>query len=124
TNYELGLKGELFDQRMNVSLALFHYIHKNRSVQDTEAGLVCGGEYCSRASGKVRSQGVEAESGGKLTSRLNLSAGYTYNETKYLEDPVNAGLIFNPQVPKHLLRVWSDYRLSDAWSVGGGMTTQ
>jgi outer membrane receptor for ferric coprogen and ferric-rhodotorulic acid len=86
--------------------------------------LLCDGDYCSRASGKVRSQGVEAEIGGKITARLNLSAGYTYNTTKYLEDVANEGLIFNPQVPKHLFRTWADYRVSDTVSAGIGMTTQ
>jgi len=124
SNYEIGIKGELFDQRVNTSLALFRYVHKNRAVQDIESGMVCDGDYCSRASGKVRSQGVEAEIGGKLTSRLNLSAGYTYNTTKYLEDTENEGLIFNPQVPKHLLRTWADYRVSESLSAGLGMTTQ
>ena len=87
-------------------------------------GMLCDGDYCSRASGKVRSQGVEAEVGGKISSRLNLTAGYTYNTTKYLQDAENEGLIFNPQVPKHLLRAWADYRVSDAISTGLGMTTQ
>ena len=124
SNYELGIKGELFDQRVNTSLALFRYIHKNRAVQDIDSGMVCDGDYCSRASGKVRSQGVEAEIGGKVTSRLNVSAGYTYNTTKYLQDVANEGLIFNPQVPKHLFRTWADYRINDALSAGLGMTTQ
>lgn len=124
SNYELGIKGELFDQRVNTSLALFRYINKNRAVQDIESGLICDANYCSRASGKVRSQGVEAEIGGKITSRLNLSTGYTYNTTKFLEDPVSQGMIFNPQVPKHLLRTWADYRIGEAWSAGLGMTTQ
>ncbi|ABR89634.1 outer membrane receptor for ferric coprogen and ferric-rhodotorulic acid [Janthinobacterium sp. Marseille] len=124
SNYEIGIKGELFDQRVNTSLALFRYIHKNRAVPDIESGMVCDGDYCSRASGKVRSQGLEAEIGGKLTSRLNLSAGYTYNTTRYLEDTENEGLVFNPQVPKHLMRAWADYRVSESLSAGLGMTTQ
>jgi iron complex outermembrane receptor protein/outer membrane receptor for ferric coprogen and ferric-rhodotorulic acid len=124
SNYELGIKGELFDQRVNTSLAFFRYIHENRAVPDVESGLLCDGDYCSRASGKVRSQGMEAEIGGKITPRLNVSAGYTYNMTKYLKDAENEGEIFNPQVPRHLVRAWADYRVSEPLSIGLGMTTQ
>lgn len=124
TNDELGIKGQLFAQRVNASLALFRYRQENRAVPDTDGGLLCDGDYCSRAAGKVRSQGVEAEVGGKITADLNLSAGYTYNTTKYLQDNTNEGKIFNPQVPRHLLRVWGDQQLSGPLSVGMGMNVQ
>ena len=124
TNDELGIKGQLFAQRVNASLALFRYLQENRAVPDTDGGLLCDGDYCSRAAGKVRSQGVEAEVGGKITADLNLSAGYTYNTTKYLQDNTNEGKIFNPQVPWHLLRVWGDQQLSGPLSVGLGMNVQ
>lgn len=123
-NYELGVKGQLFAQRVNASLALFRYLQNNRAVPDIDGGLLCDGDYCSRAAGKVRSQGLEAEAGGKITASLNLSAGYTYNMTTYLRDATNEGKIFNPQVPRHLLRVWTDQQLGAALSVGLGLTAQ
>ena len=126
-NYEAGVKGELADGRVNVALAVFRYDHKNRSVTDYESGFACDGWYCSRAAGEVRSQGFEAEVSGEVIQGLQLFAGYTYNTTKYLADPDNEGKIFNTWTPKHMLRLWANYKLPGEWnrlSVGAGVNTQ
>lgn len=127
TNYELGIKGELMDGRVNTSLAVFRYDHKNRAVNDIASGYACDGWYCSTPSGKVRSQGVEAEVTGEVLPGLQAMAGYTYNTTEFLRDPANQGQVFSQWTPKHMLRVWTDYRLPGDWhrlSVGGGVTVQ
>lgn len=126
-NYEVGVKGELMDGRINTSVALFRYDHKNRAVNDYDAGFACDGWYCSRASGKVRSQGLEAEISGEVVKGLELYAGYTYNTTKYLSDPDNQGAVFNTWTPKHMLRLWANYKLPGMMnrvSVGAGVNTQ
>jgi len=122
-NYEVGLKGELMDGRVNTSLAVFRYDHENRAVNIPS----CVGLNCSSASGKVRSQGIEAEISGEVIDNLQLFAGYTYNTTKYLEDPNNEGSIFSTWTPKHMLRVWGNYQFTGDWnraSAGLGFTTQ
>ncbi|ADP18630.1 TonB-dependent siderophore receptor family protein 19 [Achromobacter xylosoxidans A8] len=126
-NYEIGVKGELAEGRVNTLLALFRYDHKNRAVNDYDAGFACDGWYCSRAAGKVRSQGLEAEVSGEVVKGLELYAGYTYNTTKYLDDPDNQGKVFNTWTPKHMLRLWANYRLPGSLnrlSVGAGVNTQ
>ncbi len=125
SNYEVGLKGELMDGRVNTSLAVFRYDHENRAINDGGSG--CGGSGCSVASGKVRSQGIDAEISGEVMDNLQLFAGYTYNTTKYLEDPSNEGSIYSTWTPKHMLRVWGNYQLTGDWSrvsTGLGFTTQ
>ncbi|MBM7062646.1 TonB-dependent siderophore receptor [Pseudomonas sp. UL073] len=137
SNYEVGLKGELLDGRVNTSLALFRYDQKNRAVTDTDSfdpanpndpsKPGCDGWYCSMTSGKVRSQGIEAEVSGEVVRDLQLFAGYTYNTTKFLDDPENEGRVFSQWTPKHMLRTWADYQLPGEWnriSVGGGFTSQ
>ena len=127
TNYEVGLKGELMDGRVNTSLAVFRYDHENRAIQDIAGGMVCEGGYCSAASGKVRSQGFDAEISGEVVDNLQLFAGYTYNTTKYLEEPGKDGVVFSSWTPKHMLRVWGNYQLTGDWSrvsTGLGFTTQ
>jgi outer membrane receptor for ferric coprogen and ferric-rhodotorulic acid len=127
SNYEVGLKGELMDGRVNTSLALFRYDQENRAVNDVASGFACDGWYCSTASGKVRSQGLDAEISGEVLNGLQLFAGYTYNTTKYLDDPDNEGKTFSTWTPKHMLRVWSDYQFSGDFnrlSTGLGFTTQ
>jgi len=126
-NYELGLKGELLEGRVNSSLAVFRYDHSKRAVNDLESGFACDGWYCSRNSGKVRSQGFEAEVSGEVLRNLQLMAGYTYNTTKFLSDPTEQGKVFSTITPKHMLRAWASYRLPGEWNqltMGAGFSTQ
>lgn len=125
SNYEVGLKGELMDGRVNTSFAVFRYDQNNRAI--TDASAQCGSGDCSKASGKVRSQGFEAEISGEVMPDLQLFAGYTYTTTTYIKDPENEGKVFNQWTPKHMLRVWSDYRLPGDWSrvsAGLGFSSQ
>lgn len=127
TNLELGVKGELANGRVNTSAAIFRYDHENRAVADIDAGEVCDGSYCSIASGKVRSQGFEAEINGEVSAQLQVSAGYTYNTTKYLDDVDHEGEIFSTWTPKHMLRLWADYALPgvlNSLSLGSGVNAQ
>lgn len=127
TNLELGIKGELMDGRVNTSLALFRYDHKNRSTPDYANEFGCNGGMCSIASGKVRSQGIEAEVTGQVSRGLQVIAGYTFNTTKFLEDADDAGKTYSQWTPKHLARVWANYQFADAWeklAIGGGVTMQ
>lgn len=126
-NYEAGIKGELLDGRLNASFAVFNLKQKNRAVTDYDSGMVCDGDYCSRAAGKVRSQGFETEISGELLPNWKLFAGYTLQNLKYVSDAVNEGKRFNPEIPKHIFRLWSDYTLPGDWnrlSVGGGVNVQ
>lgn len=126
-NYEAGIKGEFDGGKLTSSLAVFRYDHENRAVLDYASGMVCGTGYCSSASGKVRSQGVEAEVNGELLPGLQLFTGYTYNTTKFLSDPVNQGSVYSTWTPKHLLKVWASYQLPgqfDKLTLAGGVNMQ
>lgn len=110
TNTEIGIKGSLLNGRLNTSLALFDIRQTNRAQQDP--AHPCVGTICYYiASGKVRSRGVEAEINGWVTPDLNLSLGYTYNTTKYLEDASSEGQPFARFTPKHIVRLWANYTL-------------
>ncbi|MHC3924138.1 TonB-dependent siderophore receptor [Alcaligenes nematophilus] len=126
-NYELGLKGELMDGRVNASVALFRIDQKNRAQQDMVSQCSVG-NLCYLSSGKVRSQGVDAEISGELAPGWQLFAGYTFNTLKFLDDtevqPTAFGRTFTP---KHMFRLWSDYQLPgaySAWNLGGGVNFQ
>jgi outer membrane receptor for ferric coprogen and ferric-rhodotorulic acid len=72
---------------------------------------------------------VEAEVSGEVIDRLQILAGYTYTQTKTLDDidGANEGGVFNSYVPRHMLRVWADYELDGAlnrFTVGGGVNAQ
>ncbi|MCE1061641.1 TonB-dependent siderophore receptor [Pseudomonas plecoglossicida] len=127
SNYELGLKGELNDGQVNTSVALFRYDHENRAVPILNTESLCGGSNCAAASGKVRSQGLEAEINGEVLPGLQASASYVYNTTKYLKDNTYEDKIFSTWTPKHSVKVWTDYTLPgdfSRFSVGGGFNSQ
>ncbi len=124
-SYEAGIKGEWFDGRLNSAFSLFRTIQEDAQQDDP----ACPDSTCSMNSGKVRAQGFEAEVSGEVIERLQVLAGYTYTQTKTLEDANrnNNGQPFNSYVPRHLLRVWGDYQLGGAlerFTVGAGVNAQ
>jgi len=124
-NYEAGLKSEWLDGRLNTSLAVFRIIERNRAQRDPDYPET--GDCCYESSGKVRSQGVEAEVSGRLAPGWEVAAGYTFNTTRYLRDSSSQGASFRTFTPKHLFRLWTTYRLPgewNRWSVGGGVNLQ
>ncbi|MEW3472224.1 Fe(3+)-pyochelin receptor FptA [Pseudomonas aeruginosa] len=125
--YETGIKGELVDGRLNLSLAAFRIDLENNPQEDPDhPGPPNNPFYIS--GGKVRSQGFELEGTGYLTPYWSLSAGYTYTSTEYLKDSQNdSGTRYSTFTPRHLLRLWSNYDLpwqDRRWSVGGGLQAQ
>ena len=124
-SYELGIKGEWYEGRLNSSFSLFRTLQQDAAQTDPN----CADDSCSQNSGKVRAQGFEAELSGELIDRLQLLAGYTYTQTKVLEDadPAQNGVSYNSYVPRHLLRVWGDYRLGgplERFTLGAGFNAQ
>ncbi|EOT7430072.1 Fe(3+)-pyochelin receptor FptA [Pseudomonas aeruginosa] len=125
--YETGIKGELADGCLNLSLAAFRIDLENNPQEDPDhPGPPNNPFYIS--GGKVRSQGFELEGTGYLTPYWSLSAGYTYTSTEYLKDSQNdSGTRYSTFTPRHLLRLWSNYDLpwqDRRWSVGGGLQAQ
>ncbi|OZI75079.1 TonB-dependent siderophore receptor [Bordetella genomosp. 12] len=124
SNYEAGIKGDL--DGVSLSLALFQIDQKNRAQQDPQ--WPCVGNACYYISGgKVRSRGVELEATGRIRANWTLSAGYTYNTSKYLEDAVSDGQPFARFTPKHIFRLWTQYTPT-VWegrvSLGAGLRMQ
>lgn len=120
TNYEIGIKGEILDKRLNVSAALFNLEQKNLAVVDSSVAYnatnVCNG-YCYKAADKVTSRGIDIAANGQITSNLNLMAGYTYVHSNYSTKSDNN---YASYLPEHSVRLAANYRLSDTpYSVGG-----
>lgn len=126
-NYETGIKGSYFGGDLNLSAAIFRIVQENRAIDNDNPNCVTN---CNEAAGKVRSQGWEMEASGALSDRWQLYAGYTFTRSEYLDDvstTIKAGDTYSEWFPKHMLRMYTDYRLDTPgyrWSIGGGMTTQ
>ena len=128
-NYELGAKGEYFDGKLNLSLALFRVVETNRSQIDPENPQPCPASptagACYIAEGKVRGQGFETEISGEVVPGLQVTAGYTYTKNIYLR--ANQGQDFSTITPRHLIRLWANYDLPGSLqglSIGGGINAQ
>ena len=133
--YELGLKGEFYEGRLNTSIAVFRTNLVGKALQDaaaTDENIRCLPNNalgaCYVASGKSRSEGVELEISGELMRDWQVGAGYTYTTTEYLKDTAaNQGNALRTTDPKHLLRLFTTYRLPGtlaAWTIGGGVQAQ
>lgn len=123
-NFEVGIKGELLDKRLNVSAAVFRLEQSNLAVRDDSVpvnpGNACGGT-CYTAAGEVVSEGVDLGLNGQVGRNLNLAAGYTYSTAEYKAGP-QQGQRFGPEQPQHSLRLAGNYKLSDTgFSIGGNV---
>jgi outer membrane receptor for ferric coprogen and ferric-rhodotorulic acid len=120
---ELGVKGELFDGRLNASGALFRIKQDNlgqaAGMIDRDANGPLAPEAYYRAADGAVSEGYEFELGGELARGWNASAGYTRYKAKDA-----AGADVNSVYPRKLLRVFTTYQLAGALqglTVGGGV---
>ncbi len=123
---ETGVKTSLFNDSLNLSAAIYQIDLKNNPQIDPRYPTGGFNNYYI-SGGKVRSQGFELEGTGYISDFWNVTAGYTYTDTEYLDDTQNKGDSFNTLTPRHMLRVWSDYDLpwdDRKWSIGGGVQAQ
>ncbi len=127
TNYEAGLKGEFLGGRLNAAAAVYRLEQTNLPRQDVEFGNdpsnPCAG-WCYIAEDKVTSQGVDLSVNGEIVPGWNLSAGYTYVDSKYASG-VNKGRPYRAGIPEHVWTLSTTYRFPDSgWTVGGGLRAQ
>lgn len=123
TNYETGFKGELFDKRMNLSLAMFYIKQKDVAVVDQTTDATCEASLdlsCYVQNGVKRSKGFEVEASGEVLPGLQVFGGYTFNMLRNGGDQEVAY-----ETPKHMLRLSSSYNLPGNWNrltLGAGVS--
>ncbi|MCY1333752.1 Fe(3+)-pyochelin receptor [compost metagenome] len=126
-NYELGIKGQLFDNRVDASVAIYRIEQEGAAIEDPNYEMDFGVHTCCYLNqGRVISEGLDAEISGEVARGLNLYAGYTYNHTVD-EKSDSTRAIYSGVTPKHLFKLWSTYQLPgnlEKWKVGAGVTAQ
>lgn len=121
TNYEIGIKSTLFNDQLNASFALYQV------KKEGEGNRISGSRSspcCYIDSGLYESKGFDLEVNGNITPEWDISVGYTYNDN---ENKNNTSKPLNSYTPKHLLKVWTNYKLDqfvEGLEVGGGVTAQ
>ncbi|GKW48987.1 TonB-dependent siderophore receptor [Halomonas sp. NCCP-2165] len=108
---ELGLKYQPPGTRDRYSLALFDITQENVSAK-------LPNETFYRATGEIRSRGVELEAHHQLTEALSVQAAYGYTDvTLEQTGDANEGNHDN-QVPRHQLAVWGNYAVQSGALAG------
>lgn len=122
-NYEVGIKSAWLDGRLNTAVALYQIRQDNLAEADpgyTVPGTIDTEAY--RAVRGVKTQGVDVELSGALARDWNVAASWTYSQSKNAE-----GARSNTTFPRHMVKLWSTYRLPGDWSrltIGGGVNWQ
>ncbi|MCK9802334.1 TonB-dependent siderophore receptor [Pseudomonas sp. MAFF 302030] len=122
-NYEVGIKSEFYDRRLNTSLALYYIDQKKLPVVDSGYSVPgSDGLISAYKSEDAKTQGVDVEVTGEVLPDWNLSASYTYGRT---EDTKHNQL--QTIMPEHMVKLWTAYRLPgilNKMTVGGGINWQ
>lgn len=129
--YEIGVKAELMEDRLNAQVAVFRIRDKDRSIADPNppAQLPPGVSNPAISAGEVESQGFETELAGRILPGWDLTLGYAYVDTEYLRGAAtgagSTGQSFATSTPRHVGNLWSKYQFQGSvlkhLSLGGGV---
>lgn len=108
TAYEVGAKFDIFDG-VSANLSLFDIDKRNVLYNE-----IINGETVAKTAGRVRSQGVEFDIAGSLTTNTNVIASYGYTAAKVTEDPDYRGKPL-PNVPRHTGSLFLTYDIQNAF---------
>lgn len=107
--YEVGIKGSLFNGALIPSFSVFLAHDTNRAIRDPNDPSA----YI--AAGEVESKGFEIEIAARPLKNWEIIAGYTYTETEFTAgQPAEIGERFNSFFPKHSFKLWSNYTIDNA----------
>ncbi|MQU61559.1 TonB-dependent siderophore receptor [Pseudomonas sp. FSL R10-1350] len=119
-NYEIGLKSDYYDGRLNTAIALFEVDLDNDAIAD---GLVIGNDNLTAyVAKKTKTRGIDMEVSGELLPDWNLNASYSHSVVKDADNERVKTII-----PADMLKVWTTYRLPgelDRVTIGGGVNWQ
>lgn len=119
-NYEIGLKGSFFDERLKASIAVFQTDQKDLA-EYVGYDAATGRSYYRSIDG-TKTRGFEVEIAGEVTPGWNVFGGFTYRSSK--DNLGNKVQTFQPQ---SVLKIGTTYQLPGAWDalmVGGAMRWQ
>ncbi|XOV89675.1 MAG: TonB-dependent receptor [Pseudomonadota bacterium] len=115
TNYELGVKTRLFDNRWNLTAALYYFDWKDTILAFSQTNLPTINRAYQDNAGAAHSQGLEIDLVGNLTDNLRLSIGGDINQAE-LDEPaqgIPAGTKL-PNAPEWSGHITLDY----TWYIG------
>jgi len=116
TNYEVGGKWDLLQQKLSLSAAVYRTTVKNEVEQDAVTAAYF-------QTGEKRNQGIELGVTGELSRGWLVSAGYTRMSAKVTNGRAVAadGEVYLAYTPKQSFTSWTSYTLPFGVTVGGGV---
>lgn len=120
-NFEVGVKGAFYDDRLNVSLAGFYVKQDNLAIRDRSAPyrLPDGTWPYMTVDGAV-TRGFEMEVSGEVLPGWQVGGGFTHSRTEDAD-----GNRISTIVPENMLRVSTTYKLPDTGlTIGGNLSWQ
>jgi catecholate siderophore receptor len=121
TTYEAGSKSSLLDGGLLVTGAIFHTEVDNAQINDPENPTE------TLLQGNETVQGFELGVSGHITSKLEITAGYTYldgvtsgsmGKTAPVISYANAAI---PNLARNAANIWAEYYITQPWEVGLGV---
>lgn len=118
-SYELGLKSEHFDGKLNTSLALFRIEQDNVAEKDGDRTVPGSSDFAYRGAKGVTSEGFELQASGEIQPGWQVSAGFSRNLVRNAE-----GGPFKTSEPQNLANLQTSYLVPGTegkLTVGGGV---
>lgn len=118
---ELGLKGEFFDNQLNIGAAIYQTQEDNKAIAITNV-FAPDGSQAYRAESGTESRGFEVEATGRITDVWQISTSFTRNISKD-----SKGDALNTNIPNNTAKLFTTYTLpyfDEALTVGGGIRWQ
>ena len=116
---EAGTKTEFFNNKLTANIAAFYLQDNDRAYKVSPAPAYING-------GKVENKGIELELNSFPYNGVELSASYTYLDTKITKSSDgDEGLAFSPIEPKHSFKFFATYRFNkgvlNGLAIGGNI---
>jgi iron complex outermembrane recepter protein len=109
--YEVGIKNELLNGKLSVNLTVYEIVNGNFA----QTALANGNTYTyiKELVGTVSSEGIEIDLAARPVKGLDLMAGYSFNETKYVKSNTYVEGSLLKYNPNHTANMSINYRLEE-----------
>ncbi|HEX4481280.1 MAG TPA: TonB-dependent siderophore receptor [Rudaea sp.] len=111
-SYEVGAKWDLFNDKLDLTAAVFDVEKTNARTQ------VSATEY--ELSGDIRVRGGEIGASGHVTDAWQIFAGYTRLNATIVKASDGTQGDTPANTPRNSVSVWNSVKLSPQWEIGGG----
>lgn len=114
--YEVGVKWDVYNNRLSLSGAIFRIDKTNaRNIDPIDPTVVT-------VDGAQRVDGFEIGAAGDLTDRWKIFAGYAYLDSEVLRDDTGLRREGGPidNTPRNTFSMWTTYQVLPKWQLGFG----